>query len=135
MSAIFASQFPTSNISSFTHFSSPSKFHKFPSLLPNFFSYHHPLTSSPREFVVLSSSKFFVAEKLFRTRRNPLYSHSLPCIEAWFRSLGFYQSEDDIWLTEKKDWHAELSDPSSRRHPYSTNLNDHQNWNPGIPSG
>ncbi|KAM7267372.1 hypothetical protein ACFE04_009538 [Oxalis oulophora] len=41
----------------------------------------------------------------------PLYSHSLPCIEAWLRKLGFHQSKEDrsVWFVEKVDWHAQLS--------------------------
>ncbi|KAG7537699.1 hypothetical protein ISN44_As13g015620 [Arabidopsis suecica] len=44
-------------------------------------------------------------------KNKPLYSHSLPCIEAWLRKLGFYQSKDDraVWLIQKPDWHAQLS--------------------------
>ncbi|KAI4352952.1 hypothetical protein L6164_007155 [Bauhinia variegata] len=44
-------------------------------------------------------------------KKKPLYSHSLPCIEAWLRSLGFYQSKDDraVWFVQKPDWHAQLS--------------------------
>ncbi|XP_061375174.1 uncharacterized protein LOC133317325 [Gastrolobium bilobum] len=44
-------------------------------------------------------------------KNKPLYSHSLPCIEAWLKSLGFYQSKDDraVWLVHKPDWHAQLS--------------------------
>lgn len=44
-------------------------------------------------------------------KKKPLYSHSLPCLEAWLRSLGFYQSKEDraIWFVEKPDWHAQLS--------------------------
>ncbi|KAL5540873.1 hypothetical protein UlMin_025021 [Ulmus minor] len=121
MSAIFVPKFTTSNILSLTPFSSPPKFHKFPSLLPNFSSHRRPLTSSPREFVVLVSSKSSNAEELsspedewlkkLPDKKKPLYSHSLPCIEAWLRSLGFYQSKDDraVWLIEKTDWHAQLS--------------------------
>ncbi|RYR06551.1 hypothetical protein Ahy_B05g073872 isoform G [Arachis hypogaea] len=43
-------------------------------------------------------------------KNKPLYSHSLPCIEAWLKSLGFYQSKDDraVWLIQKADWHAHL---------------------------
>lgn len=41
----------------------------------------------------------------------PLYSHSLPCIEAWLKTMDFFQSKDDraIWLIERSDWHAQLS--------------------------
>ncbi|KAH7854525.1 hypothetical protein Vadar_014815 [Vaccinium darrowii] len=44
-------------------------------------------------------------------KKKPLYSHSLPCIEAWLKQLGFYQSKDDraVWFVEKPDWHAQLS--------------------------
>lgn len=44
-------------------------------------------------------------------KNKPLYSHSLPCVEAWLRSVGFYQSRDDraVWFVEKPDWHAQLS--------------------------
>ncbi|MQL75148.1 hypothetical protein Taro_007523 [Colocasia esculenta] len=44
-------------------------------------------------------------------KKKPLYSHSLPCIEAWLKSLGFYQNREDkaVWCVEKPDWHAQLS--------------------------
>ncbi|MCO5569000.1 hypothetical protein L7F22_022705 [Adiantum nelumboides] len=44
-------------------------------------------------------------------KKKPLYSHSLPGIEAWLRSLGFAQSNDDraVWTIERSDWHARLS--------------------------
>ncbi|CAA3001862.1 uncharacterized protein LOC111387469 [Olea europaea var. sylvestris] len=44
-------------------------------------------------------------------KKKPIYAHSLPCIEAWLRSLGFYQSREDraAWFVEKPDWHAKLS--------------------------
>ncbi|KAJ1689606.1 hypothetical protein LUZ63_013761 [Rhynchospora breviuscula] len=44
-------------------------------------------------------------------KKKPIYSHSLPCIEAWLKSLGFYQSLDDrsVWFVEKPNWHAKLS--------------------------
>ncbi|PIN19058.1 hypothetical protein CDL12_08268 [Handroanthus impetiginosus] len=44
-------------------------------------------------------------------KKKALYSHSLPCVEAWLKSLGFYQSRDDraVWFVENHDWHAELS--------------------------
>ncbi|KAJ3684920.1 hypothetical protein LUZ61_014084 [Rhynchospora tenuis] len=44
-------------------------------------------------------------------KKKPIYSHSLPCIEAWLRNLGFYQSRDDrsVWFVEKPNWHAKLS--------------------------
>ncbi|XP_020522254.1 uncharacterized protein LOC18433207 isoform X2 [Amborella trichopoda] len=44
-------------------------------------------------------------------KKKPLYSHSLPSIEAWLMNLGFYQSKEDraVWFVEKPDWHAQLS--------------------------
>ncbi|OEL17863.1 hypothetical protein BAE44_0021118 [Dichanthelium oligosanthes] len=44
-------------------------------------------------------------------KKKPLYTHSLPCIEAWLRSLGFTQSREDpaVWVAEMPLWHARLS--------------------------
>ncbi|KAF8379646.1 hypothetical protein HHK36_029090 [Tetracentron sinense] len=44
-------------------------------------------------------------------KKKPLYSHSLPSIEAWLKKLGFNQSKEDraSWLIEKPGWHAQLS--------------------------
>ncbi|WOG97055.1 hypothetical protein DCAR_0416394 [Daucus carota subsp. sativus] len=44
-------------------------------------------------------------------KNKPIYAHSLPCLEAWLKSLGFFQSKDDraVWFVEKPDWHAHLS--------------------------
>ncbi|KAG8381204.1 hypothetical protein BUALT_Bualt06G0097900 [Buddleja alternifolia] len=44
-------------------------------------------------------------------KKKALYSHSLPCVEAWLKNLGFHQSRDDraVWYVEKPDWHAQLS--------------------------
>ncbi|KAL8489197.1 hypothetical protein ACS0TY_025193 [Phlomoides rotata] len=44
-------------------------------------------------------------------KKKALYSHSLPCVEGWFRSLGFHQSRGDraVWFVEKLDWHTQLS--------------------------
>lgn len=44
-------------------------------------------------------------------KKKPLYAHSLPCVEAWLRSLDFHQSKEDraVWFVEKSDWHAHLS--------------------------
>ncbi|KAH7538139.1 uncharacterized protein LOC107407335 [Ziziphus jujuba] len=93
----------------------------FPSLLSNFPSWSHPLSLSARKSCISVSSKSSEAEELsppedewlqkLPDKKKPLYSHSLPCIEAWLGSLGFYQSKDDraVWLVEKPDWHAQLS--------------------------
>ncbi|KAL2634007.1 hypothetical protein R1flu_005486 [Riccia fluitans] len=44
-------------------------------------------------------------------KKKALYSHSLPCIEAWLQSLGFRQCKEDraVWQIERPDWHAQLS--------------------------
>ena len=44
-------------------------------------------------------------------KKKPLYTHSLPCIEAWLRSVGFSQSREDraVWVAETPHWHARLS--------------------------
>ncbi|KNA05785.1 hypothetical protein SOVF_187230 [Spinacia oleracea] len=44
-------------------------------------------------------------------KKKPLYSHSLPCIESWLKSLGFHQSNEDraVWFIEKSEWRAQLS--------------------------
>lgn len=44
-------------------------------------------------------------------KNKPIYAHSLPCLEAWLKSLGFHQSKDDraVWFVDKSDWHAHLS--------------------------
>uniref|UniRef100_A0A6N2KWE1 Uncharacterized protein n=1 Tax=Salix viminalis TaxID=40686 RepID=A0A6N2KWE1_SALVM len=69
---------------------------------------------NPKRIVSLNSSE---AEEISSTedewlqrlpdKKNPLYSHSLPCIEAWLKDLGFYLSKEDraIWFIEKPDWH------------------------------
>ncbi|XP_010914343.1 uncharacterized protein [Elaeis guineensis] len=62
-----------------------------------------------------SSAELSAAEeewlKKLPDKKKPLYSHSLPCIEAWLKNLGFYQSREDraVWFAEKPDWHAQLS--------------------------
>lgn len=93
-----------------------------PSLLNEFLWCPHPLSSSRtrrRRAVVLakSSEGSEVSTtkdewlKRLPDKNKPLYAHSLPCIEAWLKSLGFYQSKDDraLWFVEKPDWHAQLS--------------------------
>ena len=44
-------------------------------------------------------------------KKKPLYTHNLPCIEAWLRSLGFTQSREEpaLWVAEMPLWHARLS--------------------------
>ncbi|KAL3373837.1 hypothetical protein AABB24_005690 [Solanum stoloniferum] len=90
-----------------------------PLLLPKFRSCPNPLTSSSRKTVACtnSSEEAEVSQTLdewlqkLPDKTKPLYSHSLPCIEAWLRSLGFYQSRDDraLWFVENPDWQAQLS--------------------------
>ncbi|KAI5347146.1 hypothetical protein L3X38_015025 [Prunus dulcis] len=92
----------------------------YPSLLPKITPY--PLTHSSRKLSVPVFSKPSEAEeelsapedewlKRLPDKKKPLYSHSLPCIEAWLRNLGFYQSKEDraVWLVEKPEWQAQLS--------------------------
>lgn len=105
-----------------------------PSSVPRIVSHNIPLISTrflnpPRGFYSFSSFR----KTLFRTksseegaevrgeedewfqklpdRKKPLYSHSLPCVEAWLKSLGFYQGRDDraVWFVENPDWHAQLN--------------------------
>ncbi|KAH0464031.1 hypothetical protein IEQ34_006817 [Dendrobium chrysotoxum] len=62
-----------------------------------------------------SSAELSAAEeewlKKLPEKKKPLYSHSLPGIEAWLKRLGFNQSTSDraIWFIERPDWHAQLS--------------------------
>jgi hypothetical protein len=44
-------------------------------------------------------------------KKKALYTHSLPGIEAWLRSIGFAQSREDraVWVAETPLWHARLS--------------------------
>ncbi|KAK2654037.1 hypothetical protein Ddye_013893 [Dipteronia dyeriana] len=137
MSTVSASRFLKPDI--FFLSSSPlfnPKFSSFPTLHPPLFSKlppcPHPISFSPsKKTLTLVFSKSFEAdegdeekedEELSSTEDNDwlkrlpdktksLYSHSLPCIEAWLRNLGFHQSKDDraVWLVEKLDWHAHLS--------------------------
>ncbi|KAJ6888079.1 hypothetical protein NC652_029182 [Populus alba x Populus x berolinensis] len=112
----------SSHPSTSTH---PSKVSYFPSLHPPLFSKSLScpyllckFLRNPKRIVSLKSSE---AEEISSTedewlqrlpdKKNPLYSHSLPCIEAWLKDLGFYQSKEDraIWFIEKPDWHAQLS--------------------------
>ncbi|KAH9329847.1 hypothetical protein KI387_001955 [Taxus chinensis] len=43
--------------------------------------------------------------------KEPLYSHSFPCIKAWLRGFGFFQSKEDraLWHIHNPDWRAQLS--------------------------
>ncbi|ESQ43214.1 hypothetical protein EUTSA_v10014833mg [Eutrema salsugineum] len=108
----------SSNPAKFLHISSSK-----PSFSPRWRNYASS-SSSPirRKTLTLVSSKSSEAEEVSDTeedewleklpeKNKPLYSHSLPCIEAWLRKLGFYQSKDDraVWLIQKPDWHAQLS--------------------------
>ncbi|KAL0734536.1 hypothetical protein Bca4012_010746 [Brassica carinata] len=94
------------------------------SFTPRWRSYASFSSSSPirRKTLTIVSAKSSEAEeevsdtedewlKKLPEKNKPLYSHSLPCIEAWLRKLGFYQSKDDraVWLIQKPDWHAQLS--------------------------
>ncbi|XP_056160103.1 uncharacterized protein LOC130135315 [Syzygium oleosum] len=66
--------------------------------------------SSPKE-AELSAPEEEEWLKRLPHKTKPLYSHSLPFIEAWSRNLGFCQSRVDraVRLTELPQWHAQLS--------------------------
>ncbi|XP_050223934.1 uncharacterized protein LOC126673731 [Mercurialis annua] len=103
----------------------PSRFHHFPISHPSNFSksLSHPQTYiSSKTLTAICSKSSEAEEELSATeedewlkklpdKKKPLYSHSLPCIEAWLKELGFYQSKDDraVWLIEKFEWNAQLS--------------------------
>ena len=124
MSTIASSTFTNSNVSippSSTS-SSSAQFPIFrPTLFPKYLPCPHSLSISSRKPITtqvlckspeaeeLSPQEDEWLQKL-PEKNKPLYSHSLPCIEAWLKSLGFYQSKDDraVWLVQKSDWHAQL---------------------------
>ncbi|XP_041011934.1 uncharacterized protein LOC121255605 [Juglans microcarpa x Juglans regia] len=97
----------------------------FPSLYPKLPSCLHLLAhhASRKSLTLVSSKSSGSSEELSSAspedewlkklpdKKKPLYSHSLPCIEAWLRNLGFNQSKEDraVWLVEKPEWHAQLS--------------------------
>ena len=120
MSAIFATTFTT------PIFTSPPKiistFCTSSPLISTKLNLHpySPLSSSSgrRKTLVFSKSngesELAVEDEWLKKlpdKKKPLYAHSVPCIEAWLRNLGFYQSKDDVavWFVEKIDWHAQLS--------------------------
>ncbi|KAL4325435.1 hypothetical protein GQ457_11G032780 [Hibiscus cannabinus] len=115
------SAFHVSRLIITTHASaSHLKFPCFP-LFKKSLSFPNSVSQSQRKIATFVSSKSSEAGELptaedewlsrLPDKNKPLYSHSLPCIEAWLRSLGFYQSREDraVWLVEKPDWHAHLS--------------------------
>ncbi|OAY85218.1 hypothetical protein ACMD2_16358 [Ananas comosus] len=65
-------------------------------------------SSSPAEELSAAEEEWL---RKLPDKKKPLYSHSLPCIEAWLRHLGFRRSRDDraVWLAENPLWHAQLS--------------------------
>nr|CAD1831121.1 unnamed protein product [Ananas comosus var. bracteatus] len=65
-------------------------------------------SSSPAEEISAAEEEWL---RKLPDKKKPLYSHSLPCIEAWLRHLGFRRSRDDraVWLAENPLWHAQLS--------------------------
>ncbi|TKY45962.1 hypothetical protein E2542_SST27993 [Spatholobus suberectus] len=128
MSSLPSSAFPNSNLSlsasslssssKNSHSSTPSPPNPFPFLLSS-----HPLSlartppflaplrcRSPEAEAEAAPPEDEWLQKL-PEKSKPLYSHSLPCIEAWLRSLGFCQGKEDraLWVVHKPDWHAQLS--------------------------
>ncbi|KAL5727192.1 hypothetical protein ACHQM5_000414 [Ranunculus cassubicifolius] len=95
--------------------------HSFSSLSPSTsncpFQISYPKSTKRRTLIVSKSSgnELSVTDqewlKKLPEKKKPLYSHSLPCIEAWLKKLGFFQSREDraLWYIEKSDWHAQLS--------------------------
>lgn len=85
------------------------------------FSHKFPPSSRSRKSLALVFSCSSGAElssaaedewlKKLPEKKKPLYSHSLPCAEAWLRNLGFFQSKEDraVWFVQKPEWHAQLS--------------------------
>ncbi|XVE58423.1 hypothetical protein DITRI_Ditri04bG0168500 [Diplodiscus trichospermus] len=100
--------------------STPTKFPSF-SLFHKSLSFPRSVSHSQRKIVTFVSSESSEAEELptaedewldrLPDKNKPLYSHSLPCIEAWLKSLRFCQIREDpaVWLIEKPDWRAQLS--------------------------
>ncbi|CAI8593914.1 unnamed protein product [Vicia faba] len=118
-----SSSFPSSSTSSST-FSQNPIFHT--TLFAKPILFHNPLSTSLRKPIttaVLCKSSEASAEseeplvpedewlQKLPEKTTPLYSHSLPCIEAWLKCLGFNQSKDDraLWFVNKPDWYAHLS--------------------------
>ncbi|XP_042505972.1 uncharacterized protein LOC122082460 [Macadamia integrifolia] len=122
MAAIPASKLISSNISPLLPSTNPADALQFTTFcsfrFSKFTGYPQTLAPSRRKLRVFSKSfetELSPAEeewlKKLPEKKKPLYSHSLPCIEAWLKKLGFYQSKEDrtVWLIEKLDWHAQLS--------------------------
>ena len=67
-----------------------------------------PLRCTPSSELATSEGEWL---KKLPDKKKPLYSHSLPCVEAWLKSLGFCQNREDrsAWFVEKPGWHAHLS--------------------------
>ncbi|KAI3996085.1 hypothetical protein MKX01_018154 [Papaver californicum] len=97
-------QFPTFSYSF-------SKYQLYPPLQTRRKLHHRIQSKSSSGRIELTSSEEEWIKKL-PDKKKPLYSHSLPCIEAWLKKLGFYQSREDraLWFIEKNgDWNAQLS--------------------------
>uniref|UniRef100_M8C1X9 Uncharacterized protein n=1 Tax=Aegilops tauschii TaxID=37682 RepID=M8C1X9_AEGTA len=65
-------------------------------------------------------------------KEKPLYAHSLPCIEAWLRSVGFAQSREDraVYL---KSGPGNLEKDMERRFSYALSRQDIENAILGGP--
>ncbi|KAK6936741.1 Protein of unknown function DUF3143 [Dillenia turbinata] len=119
MSSISISTIFRADTISSTFLSTPTFPHRFFTFCPRNFPKFPPcshlstrktLFLSKSSETELSSTEDEWLERL-PDKKKPLYSHSLPCVEAWLKNLGFYQSKDDraVWFIEKPDWHAQLS--------------------------
>ncbi|CAL0328580.1 unnamed protein product [Lupinus luteus] len=137
MSTILSSTFTYTNVSLFPSPISSSSSSQFPIFHHTLFSKSipcsYPLSISPRKPIITTTTQIFCKSpeaeegdekegvlledevdewiQKLPEKNKPLYSHSLPCIEAWLKSLGFHQSNDDRakWLVHNHDWHAQLS--------------------------
>ncbi|KAK9103802.1 hypothetical protein Sjap_021056 [Stephania japonica] len=86
-------------------------------ILPQFSSPKSQQIGNRRTLILCKSSETGLSAteeewlKKLPDKKKPLYSHSLPCIEAWLKKLGFCQSKEDraVWFIENPDWHAQLS--------------------------
>ncbi|RZC84964.1 hypothetical protein C5167_047749 [Papaver somniferum] len=101
----------SSSSSNNLQFSSSCNFSKYQICPPQTIHHRRIQSKSSSGRIELTSSEEEWIKKL-PDKKKPLYSHSLPCIEAWLKKLGFYQSREDraLWFIEKNgDWHAQLS--------------------------
>ncbi|KAL3570635.1 hypothetical protein D5086_027884 [Populus alba] len=128
----------STHASKVSHFSSlhRSLFSKSPSC-------PYPLCNFPRKPKRIVSLKSSEAEEISSTgdewlqtlpdKKKPLYSHSLPCIEAWLKGLGFYQSKESRAIWYLKNGPGNLEKDVERRFSYALSREDIENATLGGP--